>query len=75
MPFISVERSAHHTVQSAVLAAPQPVEDSVYAPLGLRFLDELVIGFACWGHARHDEVEVERADQLQALDVFLTDGR
>jgi hypothetical protein len=39
--------------------------------VSLGLLDERIAMFARSGDPRHDEVEVKRADQFQALDVLL----
>src|SRR3712207_2912162 len=63
-----VTRGERH---SSALAASQTIEDPVYALFGIRLLYELVVRFARRCDAWHDEVEIEGAYQLQALDVPL----
>src|SRR5215212_12061710 len=57
--------------RSAALPASHSFKDLIDVSLGLSLLDELVVRLACWSDPGYDQVEVESADQLQALDVPL----
>src|SRR5215204_4010435 len=57
--------------RSAALPASHSFKDLIDVSLSLSFLDELVVRLACWSDPGYDQVEVESADQLQALDVPL----
>src|SRR5215208_4246099 len=56
---------------SAALPASHSFKDLIDVSLSLSLLDELVVRLACWSDPGYDQVEVESADQLQALDVPL----
>src|SRR5919107_2481256 len=57
--------------RSAALPASHSLKDFIDVSLSLSLLDELVVRLACWSDTGYDQIEVESADQLQALDVPL----
>src|ERR687894_1826575 len=57
--------------RSAALPASHSLKDLIDVSLSLSLLDELVVRLACWSDPGYDQIEVESADQLQALDVPL----
>ena len=54
---------------SVVVAVVEAIEDSVDATCRLGAVDDGVVRLAGAGDRGHDEIEVELADQLEAIDV------